>query len=92
MDFQPDEQLLSIEDAARMLRARSAGGPWLQNDRRGGSPQDSHRALAEGPLHPSDVGGVYTGSSRHAPARVSIPAPLDLHTKCVDSSIRQEGS
>lgn len=47
MDFQPDEQLLSIQDAVRTLCARFDAAYWLEKDRHGGFPHDFHRAMAE---------------------------------------------
>lgn len=47
MDFQPDEQLLSIQDAVRALCARFDAAYWLEKDRNGGFPQDFHRAMAD---------------------------------------------
>lgn len=47
MDFQPSEQLLSIQDAVRALCARFDAAYWLEKERHGGFPHDFHRAMAD---------------------------------------------
>jgi acyl-CoA dehydrogenase len=67
MDFQPDEQLLSIEDAVRTLCARFDAAYWLEKDRQGGFPHDFHRAMADagwlGICIPEAYGGSGLGST-----------------------------